>query len=143
MSYLEVVASSIFFQFSLYVCARLAHRGFTFGELGLVAFGATVLFMESFNLTMVKVRVIGLMSAFCSFSAHALMISSGRPRYHTSRRSGFPLHYSFTSLRSYPDPFLPDSSSLLCSISRGTSPNDPSAVYGIHKRSRNTAACSL
>ncbi|KAI0710120.1 hypothetical protein C8Q76DRAFT_625541 [Earliella scabrosa] len=54
MSYLEVVASSIFFQFSLYVCARLAHRGFTFGELGLVAFGATVLFMESLNLTMVK-----------------------------------------------------------------------------------------
>lgn len=57
MSYLEVVASSMFFQFSLYMCARLAHRGFTFGELGLVAFGATVVFMESLNLTMAKVRV--------------------------------------------------------------------------------------
>ena len=56
MSYHEVVASSLFFQFSLYVCARLAHRGFTFGELGLVAFGATVLFMELLNLTTAKVR---------------------------------------------------------------------------------------
>ena len=56
MSYLDVVASATFFQFSLYVCARLAHRGFTFGELGLVAFGATVLFMELLNLTSAKVR---------------------------------------------------------------------------------------
>ncbi|RPD75256.1 hypothetical protein L226DRAFT_462298 [Lentinus tigrinus ALCF2SS1-7] len=54
MSYLEVVASATFFQFSLYVCARLAHRGFTFGELGLVAFGATVLFIELMNLTSAK-----------------------------------------------------------------------------------------
>ncbi|KAI0711959.1 hypothetical protein C8T65DRAFT_574778 [Cerioporus squamosus] len=54
MSYLEVVASATVFQFSLYVCVRLAHRGFTFGELGLVAFGATVLFMELLNLTSAK-----------------------------------------------------------------------------------------
>ena len=58
MSYLEVVASSIFFQFSLYACVRLAHRGFTFGELGLVAFGATVLFMELMNMTSAKVGTV-------------------------------------------------------------------------------------
>ena len=55
MSYFEVVASAMFFQFSLYISVRLAHRGFTFGELGLVAFGATVLFMELVNLTIAKV----------------------------------------------------------------------------------------
>ncbi len=57
MSYFEVVASAMFFQFSLYACVRIAHHGFTFGELGLVAFGATVLFMELVNLTKAKVRV--------------------------------------------------------------------------------------
>ncbi|KAI9057214.1 hypothetical protein FKP32DRAFT_1584185 [Trametes sanguinea] len=54
MSYFEVVASAMFFQFSLYISVRLAHRGFTFGELGLVAFGATILFMELVNLTIAK-----------------------------------------------------------------------------------------
>ena len=56
MSYFEVVASALFFQFSLYACVRVAHHGFTFGELSLVAFGATVLFMELVNLTKAKVR---------------------------------------------------------------------------------------
>ncbi|CDO75786.1 hypothetical protein BN946_scf184934.g1 [Trametes cinnabarina] len=55
MSYFEVVTSAMFFQFSLYISVRLAHRGFTFGELGLVAFGATILFMELVNLTIAKV----------------------------------------------------------------------------------------
>ncbi|KAI0649338.1 hypothetical protein C8Q79DRAFT_903711 [Trametes meyenii] len=54
MSYFEVVTSAMFYQFSLYISVRLAHRGFTFGELGLVAFGATVLFMELVNLTIAK-----------------------------------------------------------------------------------------
>lgn len=56
MSYFEVVASALFFQFSLYACVRVAHHGLTFGELALVAFGATVLFMELVNLTGAKVR---------------------------------------------------------------------------------------
>ena len=56
MNYFEVVISSVMFQFSLYAGIRLAHRGFTFGELGLVCFGATVLFMESINLTIARVR---------------------------------------------------------------------------------------
>ncbi|KAI0671525.1 hypothetical protein C8Q78DRAFT_972954 [Trametes maxima] len=54
MSYFEVVTSAMFYQFSLYISVRLAHRGFTFGELGLVAFGATVLFVELVNLTIAK-----------------------------------------------------------------------------------------
>ncbi|KAH9902865.1 hypothetical protein C8Q73DRAFT_785494 [Cubamyces lactineus] len=54
MSYFDVAASALFFQFSLYISVRLAHRGFTFGELGLVAFGATILFMELVNLTIAK-----------------------------------------------------------------------------------------
>ncbi|OBZ72216.1 hypothetical protein A0H81_07887 [Grifola frondosa] len=54
MNYFEVVVSSVFFQLSLYISMRLAHRGFTFGELGLVCFGATVLFMEMLNLTIAR-----------------------------------------------------------------------------------------
>ncbi|EIW57386.1 dolichol kinase [Trametes versicolor FP-101664 SS1] len=54
MSYFEVVTSAMFFQMTLYISVRLAHRGFTFGELGLVAFGATILFMELCNLTIAK-----------------------------------------------------------------------------------------
>ncbi|KAH9945311.1 uncharacterized protein BXZ73DRAFT_38502 [Epithele typhae] len=54
MSYHEVVASALFFQFSLYSCVRFAHRGFTFGECALVSFGATILFMELMNITLAK-----------------------------------------------------------------------------------------
>ena len=102
MSYLDVVASATFFQFSLYVCARLAHRGFTFGELGLVAFGATVLFMELLNLTSAKVRIrfIPLHSPAAHLQAifsHIYGSSSGRSRLRTSGRSGSPLHCSSTS----------------------------------------------
>lgn len=58
LSYPEVVVISLFYQFALYAAIRLAHHGFTLGELGLVCFGATVLFMEMVNLTKAKVRVI-------------------------------------------------------------------------------------
>ncbi|THH29988.1 hypothetical protein EUX98_g4200 [Antrodiella citrinella] len=43
------------FQSSLYFAIRLAHRGFTLGELSLVCFGATVLFMEMTNLTLARI----------------------------------------------------------------------------------------
>jgi dolichol kinase len=56
LSYWEIASGSIFFQFSLYIAARLAHRGFTLGELGLVVFGATALFTELLNLTVARVR---------------------------------------------------------------------------------------
>ncbi|KAA1467328.1 hypothetical protein DENSPDRAFT_792529 [Dentipellis sp. KUC8613] len=55
MSYFDIAASSTFFQFSLYIAIRLAHRGFTLGELGLVVFGATVLYMELINLTIARI----------------------------------------------------------------------------------------
>jgi dolichol kinase len=57
LSYWDVASSSVFFQFSLYIAVRLAHRGFTLGELGLVVFGATALFMELNNLTIARVRL--------------------------------------------------------------------------------------
>lgn len=56
MSYFEVAAASLMFQSSLYIAIRLAHRGFTLGELSLVCFGATVLFMEMTQLTLARVR---------------------------------------------------------------------------------------
>ncbi|KAL6302467.1 hypothetical protein BKA93DRAFT_858087 [Sparassis latifolia] len=55
MTYLEVVVSSMFFQFSLYVSLRVAHHGLTLGELGLICFGATVLFMEMMNITIARI----------------------------------------------------------------------------------------
>lgn len=67
MSYFEVVASAMFFQFSLYACVRVAHHGLTFGELALVAFGATVLFMELVNLTKAKVRTSSSRSSKSNF----------------------------------------------------------------------------
>lgn len=54
LSCFEVAVSSLFYQFSLYIAIRLAHRGFTLGELGIVAFGGTVLFMEMLNLTIAR-----------------------------------------------------------------------------------------
>ncbi|KAI0067387.1 hypothetical protein BV25DRAFT_1794947 [Artomyces pyxidatus] len=55
MTYWEVACASVFYQFSLYIAVRLAHRGFTLGELGLVVFGATALYMELVNLTIAKI----------------------------------------------------------------------------------------
>lgn len=57
MNYLEVVIASLFYQFALYLAIRLAHRGFTLGELGLVCFGGTALCMELLNITIARVRI--------------------------------------------------------------------------------------
>lgn len=54
----EAVVGSLFYQFSLYVALRLAHRGFTLGELGLTCFGATAIGLEFLNLTIARVSVI-------------------------------------------------------------------------------------
>lgn len=56
LTYFDVLVISSFYQFCLYVMARLSHGGFTLGELGLVAHGATALFMETTNLTIALVR---------------------------------------------------------------------------------------
>ena len=58
-----MVAAAAFYQFSLYSAVRLAHHGFTIGELGIVCFGATVLFMEMMNLTFARVRTTDHASA--------------------------------------------------------------------------------
>ncbi|THV02843.1 hypothetical protein K435DRAFT_748744 [Dendrothele bispora CBS 962.96] len=55
LSYLEVAVISSFFQCTLYGAVRLAHRGFTLGELGMVAFGGTAMFMEFLNFTKAKI----------------------------------------------------------------------------------------
>jgi dolichol kinase len=57
MSPSDIVIATLFYQFSLYVCVRLARRGFTLGELGVVCHAATALFMEVVNLTRMKVRL--------------------------------------------------------------------------------------
>ena len=60
MHNLEIIVSSMFFQFALYVGIRLAHGGFTLGELGIVSFGGTALYMELLNLTTAKVDLFYL-----------------------------------------------------------------------------------
>jgi hypothetical protein len=55
LSYSDIVLSTLFYQFSLYVSVRLARRGFTLGELGAVCQCATGLFMETVNMTRMKV----------------------------------------------------------------------------------------
>lgn len=46
---------SVFFQFCLYIALRLAHGGFTLGELALVCFGGLSLGTELLNLTRAQV----------------------------------------------------------------------------------------
>ena len=55
LNYIELAFSSLFYQFSLYIAIRLAHRGFTLGELSLVSFGGTALCMEFLNFTIARV----------------------------------------------------------------------------------------
>lgn len=55
MSPSDIVIATLFYQFSLYVCVRLARRGFTLGELAVVCNAATALFMETVNITRMKV----------------------------------------------------------------------------------------
>ncbi|WVR05441.1 hypothetical protein IAU60_002457 [Kwoniella sp. DSM 27419] len=58
MSPSDIVIATLFYQFSLYVCVRLARRGFTLGELSVVCNAATALFMETVNLTRMKIRIL-------------------------------------------------------------------------------------
>ncbi|KDR78911.1 hypothetical protein GALMADRAFT_64608 [Galerina marginata CBS 339.88] len=51
----EAVVASFFYQFTLYVGLRLAHRGFTLGELGLTCFGGTALCLEFLNITIARI----------------------------------------------------------------------------------------
>ncbi|KAF9237618.1 Fph type histidine kinase [Melanogaster broomeanus] len=54
-NHISVWQSSVFYQFCLYVALRLAHGGFTLGELALVCFGGLSLGMELLNLTRARI----------------------------------------------------------------------------------------
>jgi dolichol kinase len=60
----EVAIASLFYQVILYVGLRLAHGGFTLGELGVVCFGGTSLCLEFLNITIAKVIFAFLKSGF-------------------------------------------------------------------------------
>lgn len=55
LSLFDVAVGALFYQFTLYVALRMAHRGLTLGELGLVCFGGTAVFMECLNITIARV----------------------------------------------------------------------------------------
>ncbi|KAJ1307558.1 hypothetical protein OPQ81_001655 [Rhizoctonia solani] len=54
ISRLNVICSTFFFQVSLYVSVRLARRALTLGELVLIGHGATALFLETLNISVIK-----------------------------------------------------------------------------------------
>ncbi|KAJ7106459.1 hypothetical protein C8R43DRAFT_1092017 [Mycena crocata] len=54
----DVTVGALFYQFTLYVALRMAHRGFTLGELALVCFGGTAVFMEFLNITIARIYPI-------------------------------------------------------------------------------------
>ncbi len=64
MTYTDIIVATLFYQFCLYVSVRLARRGFTLGELGVVCHAATGLFMETVNLTRMKVSMILALARF-------------------------------------------------------------------------------
>ncbi|KAL1751483.1 hypothetical protein FB107DRAFT_221964 [Schizophyllum commune] len=55
LNILEAVVAALFYQFAQYVVIRLAHRGFTLGETGVVCFGGTSLLMELLNVTIARI----------------------------------------------------------------------------------------
>ena len=90
MSPSDIILATLFYQFSLYVCIRLARRGFTLGELALVCSAATALFMEVVNLTRMKVGRDGIPWLILdSYPAHAIHqdIQATNPFAHLSTRS--------------------------------------------------------
>ncbi|KAI6133531.1 Fph type histidine kinase [Pisolithus croceorrhizus] len=55
ISYSEIMLGSVFYQFSLYIALRMAHGGFTLGELALVGFGGLSIGTELLALTRTKI----------------------------------------------------------------------------------------
>ncbi|KAJ7220087.1 hypothetical protein GGX14DRAFT_585460 [Mycena pura] len=55
LSLFDVIVAALFYQFALYVALRMAHRGLTLGELGIVCFGGTAVFMEFLNITIARI----------------------------------------------------------------------------------------
>ncbi|THH10893.1 hypothetical protein EW145_g1022 [Phellinidium pouzarii] len=55
LSYIDVFAVASFYQLTLYTSIRLAHHSFTLGELGILAFGASIMFMETLHVTIARI----------------------------------------------------------------------------------------
>ncbi|KAH6909043.1 dolichol kinase [Coprinopsis sp. MPI-PUGE-AT-0042] len=55
LNYFEAAITAPFYSLTLYAGIRLAHRGFTVGELGLVCYGGTLLCLEFLNLTTARI----------------------------------------------------------------------------------------
>lgn len=55
MSYFEIILCSVLYQLYLYFAIRMAHRGCTVGELGLMCFGGVALSMELMNMTKARI----------------------------------------------------------------------------------------
>lgn len=68
MSPSDIVIATLFYQFSIYVCVRLARRGFTLGELAVVCNAATALLMETVNMTRMNVSRHRIICASSSFA---------------------------------------------------------------------------
>lgn len=78
----EVIIAALFYQVTLYVALRLAHGGFTLGELGLVCLGGTALCLEFLNITIARVR--HLVSRKCGKTADASSDRFGPSQHHIS-----------------------------------------------------------
>ncbi|KAE9408409.1 hypothetical protein BT96DRAFT_954008 [Gymnopus androsaceus JB14] len=84
LNWLELTVAAMFYQCTLYGAVRLAHRGLTLGELGIVGFGGTALFMEFLNITRARVRsfLTGFtLSPFLILSRHIGQRPVRRMRY--------------------------------------------------------------
>ncbi|KAK7032860.1 dolichol kinase [Favolaschia claudopus] len=55
LSLFDVAVGAPFYQFALYVALRMAHRGLTLGELGLMCFGGTAVYLEFLNITIARI----------------------------------------------------------------------------------------
>jgi hypothetical protein len=96
MSFIELLLCSLFYQAALYLAIRLAHQGFTLGELGVVIFGASVLFMEGFNITVARVSL----RLAVIFPENVLIVCHryGLLRHHISGHTACLLLYCCTKL---------------------------------------------
>jgi len=137
MSPSDIVIATLFYQFSLYVCVRLARRGFTLGELGVVCNAATALFMETVNLTRMKVSC----SVSCPWDTANC---SADPLTTYTLHQDIPTSYSSSYLSTRPDPWIPLSRSdpLSTPLPLTTPCSTPSSTTQIPSRKASPSASS-
>ncbi|KAI6165715.1 Fph type histidine kinase [Pisolithus thermaeus] len=95
ISYSEIMLGSVFYQFSLYIALRMAHGGFTLGELALVGFGGLSIGTELLALTRTKIALIGgslltgfLLSPLLFLSRHIAQRPE-KPKHRRALAAGF------------------------------------------------------